>query len=62
MSILPVSAKFGENLKDLLITLRSVFDEKSIKQEEEIIEKYEPIREQSERRQWRRPKTSQKDN
>jgi len=53
MPIMPVSAKFGLNLKDLLIQLRKVYESKSLKQEI-TVEKYEPVRSQQTRKQWRR--------
>ncbi|CAL8070161.1 unnamed protein product [Orchesella dallaii] len=55
MPIMPVSAKYGVNLKDLLLQLRKVYDSKQAKEEVKIIEKYEPVRSQQPRKQWRRP-------
>lgn len=54
MAILPVSAKYGFNLKDLLLELRRVYDEKSVKKIDEVVEKYEPVRTQNVRKDWRK--------
>lgn len=55
MPILPVSAKFGLNLLELLIQLRQLYDEKSLKVEEQVEERYDPVREKVERKSWRQP-------
>ncbi|ODN05317.1 Mitochondrial ribosome-associated GTPase 2 [Orchesella cincta] len=58
MPIIPVSAKFGFNLKDLLIELRKIYDTKQAKEKTVAVEKYEPVRTQQQRKQWRRPPPS----
>ncbi len=49
-----MGSQFGFNLKDLLIELRRVYDEKSAKKIDEVVEKYEPVRTQHSRKDWRK--------